>query len=43
MLTPFSSSYEILQEVYADLLVMREVEADVDGEEVVDLALGPRW
>ena len=42
LLTSFPGSYEILQEVYADLLVSWKIIADVDRDEVVHLALGPK-
>ena len=34
---------QVFEKVDADLLVRGQIVADVDGEEVVDLALGPRW
>ena len=42
LLTSFPGSYKILQKVYADLLVSWQVIADVDRDEVVHLALGPK-
>ena len=42
LLTSFPGSYKILQEVDADLLVSWKIIADVDRDEVVHLALGPK-
>ena len=35
------ASHEVLQEVDGDIVVRRQVDANIGGEEVVDLALAP--
>ena len=42
LLTSFPGSYKILQKVDAYLLVSWKIIADVDRDEVVHLALGPK-